>query len=146
MLPDPFSKVSKKNWDSGIRRRLGKVGIVGAGNSWAVPSCPYIAMFLHTRRFVLWCYGRTNFIFCQFPTEKQLFVFCVWTSHTDRYTLLFWLQKCSYHLILPSLERHSGPKSWNSLNLYAGEINANRSDISPHLSTDWSAKALISAS
>lgn len=55
MLPDPFSKDSKKNWDSGVRRKLGEVGIVGAGNSWAVPSCSYITIFLHAGRFVLWC-------------------------------------------------------------------------------------------
>lgn len=44
MLPDPFSKGSKENLGSGIRR-LGKAGIVGAGCSWAVPSYPYITMF-----------------------------------------------------------------------------------------------------
>lgn len=47
MLPDSFSKGCKENKSNGIRRNLDKAGIVGTGNSWTVPSYPYIPKFLH---------------------------------------------------------------------------------------------------
>lgn len=46
MLPDSFSRGSKENYGSRIRRRLDKTGVVGSGNSWTVPSYPYIPRML----------------------------------------------------------------------------------------------------